>query len=57
MEKRRVYIGMKFCEGVKLPALQPKSLGPFNARSAFSKYDPDTKFSEGHNPLGTKEKH
>lgn len=48
---------MEFCEGVKLPALQPKALGTFNARSAFSKYDPGTKFSEGHNPLGTKEKH
>lgn len=41
-------------EGVELPTLKPKALGPFSARSAFLEYDPGTKFSEEHNMLGTR---
>lgn len=51
MEKKRVYSGMEICEGVEIPPLLPMALGPFNARFAFSEYDPGAKFSEGHNML------
>lgn len=51
MEKWRVFSGNEFCEGVELPTLQPKALGPFKSSFAFSEYDPGTKFSEEHNTL------
>lgn len=42
---------MEVCEGVGIPPLLPKALGLFNARFAFSEYDPGTKFSAGQNML------